>query len=285
MYSLGSMMSSLALARSTYHYHRRRMGIDPEEGLRERVAALCDEHPGFGYRRIKHVLEEEEGFEHVSEKRVRRAMKALGLQIDRRRRNSRYSSYSKRADTSALPNAPLREDGTHAFKADAPNRLWLTDITEFLLPGGHRVYLSPMLDCFDGSLVSWRISCSEKAKDLTDPMLLEAIGHLDEKDRVVVHTDRGGHYHAASWKAICERFGIARSMSRKGHSPDNARMEGFFGRLKMEFFDTKDWSGCSTQRFIDELDGWLSYYNEERPKESLGWMSPLQYRRAHSNAA
>ena len=74
-------------------------------------------------------------------------------------------------------------------------------------------------------------------------------------------------------------------MSRKGHSPDNARMEGFFGRLKMEFFDTRGWRGVSAGEFAGELDRWLTYYNEERPKESLGWMSPLQYRRSTAAAA
>lgn len=74
-------------------------------------------------------------------------------------------------------------------------------------------------------------------------------------------------------------------MSRKGSSPDNARMEGFFGRLKMEFFDTRDWAGVSGEAFIAELDAWLRYYNERRAKQSLGWLSPMQYRRRYLEAA
>lgn len=74
-------------------------------------------------------------------------------------------------------------------------------------------------------------------------------------------------------------------MSRKGHSPDNARMEGFFGRMKMEFFDAHDWEGVSAERFMEELDAWLVYYNERRPKPSLGWIPPMQYRRRFYAAA
>ena len=74
-------------------------------------------------------------------------------------------------------------------------------------------------------------------------------------------------------------------MSRKACPPDNARMEGFFGRLKMEFFDTRDWTGASAEKFLGELDAWLLRYNESRPKLSLGWMSPVQYRRSLGLAA
>lgn len=61
-------------------------------------------------------------------------------------------------------------------------------------------------------------------------------------------------------------------------------MEGFFGRLKMELFDTQDWKGRSARELISELDSWLAYYDEERPKQSLGWLSPMQYRRQHLGA-
>lgn len=62
-------------------------------------------------------------------------------------------------------------------------------------------------------------------------------------------------------------------MLQKGHSPDNAYMEGLSGRLRMEFFDTRDWRGVSAGVFAAELDYCLSCCNEERPKELLGWMS------------
>ena len=157
-------------------------------------------------------------------------------------------------------------------------------MTEFSLPDKTRVFLSPVLDCFDGALISWKASLSEKGAALTEPALKSACKHLKGHEGCVIHSDRGGHYHSDEWKKICEKNHLVRSMSRKGHSPDNARMEGFFGRLKMEFFDTRDWSATSAKTFMKHLNRWLVYYNESRPKRSLGWMSPMQYRRAHGYA-
>lgn len=277
-YSTNFLISSLNLAPASFYYHKKRLGKDPDADIRHKVIAACKAHRAWGYRRIKKTLDAEEETGSPSEKRVRRVMNQEGLQPSRRRKNSRYSSYSERADTSTLPNIPLQKDNTHNFFADKPNELWVTDVTEFLLPSGERVYLSAILDCFDGSLPAWRASVSEKADNLTNPTLSDACKTLTPEKRVVTHSDRGGQYHSVGWVKICKENNIVRSMSRKGHSPDNARMEGFFGRLKMEFFDMNDWADTSADKFIEELDAWLVYYNEKRPKSSLGWMPPMQYR-------
>ena len=69
-------------------------------------------------------------------------------------------------------------------------------------------------------------------------------------------------------------------MSKKGCSPDNSAMEGFFGQLKVEFFYGRDWSGWSIHGFMDALDEYIHWYNEEGIKLSLGGMSPMRYRRS-----
>lgn len=74
-------------------------------------------------------------------------------------------------------------------------------------------------------------------------------------------------------------------MSKKGCSPDNAAMESFFGRLKNEFFFHRDWRGVTMEEFAAMLDAYLRFYNEGRIKESLGWKSPMQYRRSLGLAA
>lgn len=76
-----------------------------------------------------------------------------------------------------------------------------------------------------------------------------------------------------------------RSMSRKGCSPGNSAMEGFFGRLKNEFFYGRDWDGVSISEFTSMLDGYMRYYRDVRIKESLGWKSPKQYRKSLGLAA
>ena len=159
--------------------------------------------------------------------------------------------------------------------------LWVTDVTEFRLPDDpRRVYLSPVLDCFDSCVVGWEVSLSAKSADLTDPALEMACAQLRGGDAPCCHTDRGVQYHAGSWKAICEANGVRRSMSRKGRSPDNARMEGFFGTLKNVNFYFRDWSGWTAEEFMAEVDRWMIEYNERRIKQSLGWKTPMEYRTA-----
>ena len=101
----------------------------------------------------------------------------------------------------------------------------------------------------------------------------------------MVHADRGCHYRWPGGVRICEENGVARSTSAKGRSPDNSRMEGFFGTMKNEFFYYRDWSGVTLEGFASALEGHLAYYNDERLKESLGWMSTKQYRESMGMAA
>lgn len=68
-------------------------------------------------------------------------------------------------------------------------------------------------------------------------------------------------------------------MSAKGCSPDNSACEGFFGRLKNEFFYHRDWRGVGAEEFMRRLEEYLEYYREGRIKRSLGWLSPNEYRR------
>ena len=101
----------------------------------------------------------------------------------------------------------------------------------------------------------------------------------------MIHSDCGLHYRWPEWISICERAGVARSMSKKGCSPDNSAMEGFFGRLKVEAFRGVDWDGVTIDGFMDEIDWYIRWYNEKRIKRSLGGMSPMQYRRSLDLAA
>ena len=132
--------------------------------------------------------------------------------------------------------------------------------------------------------VSWRIGTSPNA-EMANSMLEEACSQLADGDRPVCHSDRGCHYRWPGWVRICKEHGIIRSMSKKGCSPDNSACEGFFGRLKNEFFYGRDWRGESIEGFMAKLDDYMNYYRDGRIKESLGWMSPMQYRKSLGLAA
>ena len=76
-----------------------------------------------------------------------------------------------------------------------------------------------------------------------------------------------------------------RSMSRKGCSPDNSRCEGFFGRLKIEYFYGRDWDGVTIEEFVGMLDAYLRWYRDVRIKSDLGYVSPRRYRESLGLAA
>jgi len=138
-------------------------------------------HRCYGYRRMHASLAKQSV--NISEKVVRRLMKQQSLvPIARRRR--RYGSYM--GEISPAPDNLLNRD----FSASAPNEKWLTDITEFQIPAG-KVYLSPMIDCFDGIMVvSWSIGTRPDA-ELVNTMLDAAIQTVTAgSDRPVVHSER-----------------------------------------------------------------------------------------------
>lgn len=145
------------------------------------------------------------------------------------------------------------------FRATEPNQKWLTDITEFAIPAG-KIYLSPIIDCYDGMPVSWTIGTSPTA-ELANTMLKKAVAKLGSEVNPIIHSDRAGHYRWPEWIEITKRAALIRSMSKKGCSPDNSACEGFFGRIKNEMFYNRDW------------------YAQKRIKVSLGGLSPVEFRK------
>ena len=275
---LGELTGSLRISKSSYEYCRAKLRAkDGRARLRADIRRIFDGAGGRrGYRYVHNELREEGTV--VSEKVVRRLMAEEGCRVAYLKRRRRYSSY--RGEISdAPPNLADRR-----FRAGGPNELWLTDITEFKLPSEEKVYLSPVIDCFDGLVVSWRIGKRPDAA-LANGSLEDACGTLAPGQRPVCHSDRGCHYRWPGWIGICEENGLVRSMSRKGCSPDNSACEGFFGRLKNEFFYHRDWRGVAMESFMAQLDGCIRFYNERRKKQSLGWMSPMQYRISKGLAA
>lgn len=269
-YSLPKLCSKLNLSRSSYYYQESVLkAADKYASLRIHIVDLFHANRDvYGYRRI-HTLLHNEGTV-VSEKVVRRIMKEEGLVIKQRHKR-KYNSY-KGEITPAVENIVNRD-----FHADKPNKKWLTDITEFSIKAG-KVYLSPMIDCFDGMPISWTIGTSPNAS-LTNTMLLEAIATLSPTEKPIVHSDRGCHYRWPEWIEIMDKAGLIRSMSKKGCSPDNSACEGFFGHLKTEMFYGHNWDDYSIPKFIQELNDYMVWYCSARIKSTLGGLCPLEYRR------
>lgn len=270
-YALSDLLKALKIAKSSYYYQKK-ISLLPNkyEYLYSSIKEIFnDNFMAYGYRRIRGILIRK-GI-HISEKIIRRIMLELKLVIKRRGRK-KYSSYLGESMPSA-PNLVKRN-----FHSDEPNKKWLTDITEFSIPKG-KIYLSPIIDCFDGLIVSWAISTTPDA-DLVNSMLDCAIKTLKEDEHPLVHSDRGSHYRWTGWISRMNEAGLERSMSKKGYSPDNAACEGLFGRVKNEMFYNKKWFNVTIDEFIDQLNNYIIWYNETRIKLSLGNMSPVEYRRS-----
>ena len=276
-YTLTELLDEVDLPRSSYFYQRARLQIaDKYAGVRQAMADIFERnYRCYGYRRMQACLSDQSV--KISEKVVRRLMKQECLVAATNKRR-RYGSYM--GEISPAPDNLLNRN----FSADAPNEKWLTDITEFQIPAG-KVYLSPMIDCFDGMVVSWSIGPRPNA-ELVNTMLDAAIDKVaDSGERPVVHSDRGGHYRWPGWLSRIADAKLVRSMSRKGCSPDNAACEGFFGRLKTEMFFARDWLSTTIAEFVAALDAYICWYNDDRIKRSLGFRSPAEHRRSLGIAA
>lgn len=277
--SLKSLTTSMHISRSTWEYTRRILTrTDPDGALRQRVLAdFIASNRRYGYRRIHAQIAQ--GLDgrpamRVSEKRVLRAMRTQSL-TPRRRGAKPYSSYAgeidERPDNIPKQRAKARRDAgedfrkAHDFSASHPFELAVTDVTEFKL-GSFKAYLSPVIDCFDGMPSSWSISMHPDS-ELCDSSLSSYLDKRpDDHGELVAHSDGGICYRSASWKGLCERSHVTRSMSRKATCPDNARAEGFFGTLKKEFFYGRNWTGITFKDFRKQLDDYLKWYCDGRLK-------------------
>lgn len=266
---LKSLLNSLNLSRSSYYYQLWAQRMDSKYlDLKNHIIDLFDSNNRcYGYRRM-HFLLAQEGIK-VSEKVVRMLMEDAKL-VAQRKHKRKYTSYL--GEIAPAPDNLLSRN----FHADAPNEKWLTDITEFLIPAG-KVYLSPVIDCYDGLIVSWTISTQPDAK-MVNTMLDLATDTLENGACPIIHSDRGCHYRWPGWIERIEKASLVQSMSRKGCSPDNSACEGFFGRIKNEMFYNRSWTGVSIESFIETLNNYLHWYNNKRIKMALGGMSPIKYR-------
>lgn len=269
-YAIQRLLLSLHMAKSSYFYQCHAMKKDKYELVRKDLReAFAENRQCYGYRRLHSVLTSKGRT--ISEKVVLRLMHEENLVVPSVKRK-KYSSY--KGELSPEVENIVKRD----FHAENPNEKWLSDITEFSIPAG-KVYLSPIVDCFDGYVVSWTRGTSPNA-DMVNSMLDAAVETLGDCEHPLVHTDRGCHYRWPGWIERMDDAKLVRSMSKKGCSPDNSACEGFFGRLKTEMFYNRNWFGVSIEEFCALLDDYIYWYNEKRIKMSLGGRSPLEYRRS-----
>jgi len=203
----------------------------------------------------------------VAKKTVRTLMNVLGL-VCKIRRARKYRSWLGQTGTTA-ENVLNRQ-----FSADAPDTKWVTDVTEFRI-GDRKVYLSPVLDLFDRSIVAYTCGLSPSL-ELTNTSLREAIATLPAGATPLVHSDQGFQYQHASWRTLLDNAGLTQSMSRRANCLDNSMAENFFGHLKEELFHHTRFD--TVEEFTVALDDYIDWYNTTRISTTLKGLSPVEYR-------
>ncbi len=190
------------------------------------------------------------------------------MSLKAKRKKQHYRSY--KGELGKVAQNVINRD----FKASAPDQKWTTDVTQVKIKD-KKIYLLPILDMFNGEIVSYTISDSPDL-EMVITMLDKAFKKRDIQEKLIFHSDQGWHYQHKRYQKALEDRHITQSMSRKGNCLDNAIMENFFGIMKEELLYLQEWD--SIDRFKIELRKYIRYYNNDRIKLRLKGKSPVQYR-------
>ena len=234
------------------------------------ILETFEKHEGrYGYRRIQAELKAQ-GFI-INHKKVQRIMRELNLKCDKFVRKSRYKSYKGTVGKVAKNHLNRRFSTPYALQKV------VTDVTEFKCTDDEKLYLSPIMDLYNGEIIGFSMS-KRPTLDFVIESLKQALPVLKEcaNYRTTIHSDQGWHYQHKAWVRTLKQNKIFQSMSRKATCADNAAMENFFGLLKQEMYYGEELT--SYEALKKKVEDYIDYYNNERIKQKLGGMSPVRYR-------
>jgi transposase InsO family protein len=261
-----ALLKFAGMPRSSYYYYLKQINKPNKyEELKTIIQEIYHVNKGrYGYRRI--TIEVRNKGYRINHKTVLKLMNECDIKCQVRMR--KYRSYKGEVGKAA-PNLLKRN-----FKADKPNQKWVTDVTEFSL-FGTKLYLSPILDLFNGEIISYNISDRPSFRQTMD-MLDKAFAVIPDNTNLILHSDQGWQYQMKHYQYRLQQKGIKQSMSRKGNCLDNSVIENFFGLLKSELLYLQEFD--SIDHFREELEAYLDYYNNKRIKCKLKGLSPVNYR-------
>jgi transposase InsO family protein len=259
------------VTRAAYYKWLHR-GIPAYEEENRRIAEKAEEihreSPDKGYRRIRDDLEHDYGIK-ANDKRVLRICRKLGIKST--------IKYGNNGCTRQASNPQFIAENTlnRDFNAEAPDRKWLTDVTEFKYYIGiekHKLYLSAILDLYDRRIVSYVVGDSNNNALVFDTFD-KAVAENPEA-RPLFHSDRGFQYTNRRFHEKLEKAGMKQSMSRVAKCIDNGPMEGFWGILKRERYYGRRFTDRDS--LVQMITEYIGYYNNQRLQRRLGVLTPME---------
>ena len=266
----------LGLARQPYYRWLKKSVTDAELVQAYRADALFDAHrddPEFGYRFL--VDEARDRGQAMVDRTAWRICSHMGW----------FSAFAaKRGRNGKKPGPPVHDDlcavvdehgrVRHRFTADAPNELWLADITEHRTAQG-KLYLCAIKDAFSGRIVGYSIDTRMKSR-LAVAALNNAAARRGDVAGCIVHTDRGSQFRSRKFVGALNRHGMVGSMGRVGAAGDNAAMESFFALLQNNVLNRRCWATRDDLRIA--IVTWIERtYHRRRRQAALGRLTPIEY--------
>lgn len=206
---------------------------------------------------------------HCGRKRIARLMRVAGLVGVCRRRGVRTTQRGE-------AEAPATDLVQRQFAADAPNRLWVADIT-YLPTWQGFLYLAVVLDACSRRVVGWAMAAHMRAELVLDALEM-ALWTRRPDAGLIHHSDHGSQYTSLAFGQRCRRAGVVPSRGSVGDCYDNALAESFFASLECELIDRCRWQTHSEARMA-VFDYIEAFYNPRRRHSALAYLSPAEYER------
>lgn len=199
--------------------------------------------------------------------RVARLARLAGIsaQIGYKRRPGKYGG---------KPSVVVDNTLDRQFDVQAPNSVWVTDITYIKTHEGFS-YLAVVIDLFSRRIVGWAMQ-SRQPTDLVLQALLMAVWRRKPANRVLVHSDQGSQFTSIDWASFLKHHNLEHSMSRRGNCHDNAVAESFFNLLKRERIRRRTYKTREDAR-SDVFDYIEMFYNPKRKHARNGMLSPAEF--------
>lgn len=266
----------LKIARQPYYRWLASPVTDAELEQAYRANALFDAHrddPEFGYRFL--VDEARDAGVAMADRTAWRICSD----------NRWWSAFGKkRGANGKKPGPPVHDDlcavvddkgrTRHRFCAEAPNRLWIGDITEHWTDEG-KLYVCAFKDVFSNRIVGYSIDSRMKSR-LAVAALNNAVARRGDVAGCVVHTDRGSQFRSRKFVHALNRHHMVGSMGRVGAAGDNAAMESFFSLLQNNVLNRRRWATREELRI--GIVTWIERtYHRRRRQHALGRLTPVEY--------